>query len=286
MLLCRFPLGIIPFLAFFISCQNGDVLEVESRYSELRIAIIGDSISTFEGYTPSNKVGYNGIAYKYYYPAGDVISVENTWWYKVACSLGVGLENIANCSWSGSFVTGNSSSTTNAFAGCSSKRVIDLSYNGLDPDIVICFISCNDWANNVPLGSWSVTDSFPQDGKISTMREAYALMINKVHIFYPEAFVVCLTNLVDSKRDRTPGYPSNNSKGITVEEWNNSIKEISSALGCYTIDLQEAGINYGNISLFSVDNGLHPNDEGMTLIANKVSLVLDKLLRDILIDNL
>lgn len=271
----------------FLSCQKegtavvSDTLEThaiaDEQKSHLRIAILGDSISTFDGFSPSGTTGYDGERYKSYYPRGDVRKVNNTWWYKVAVSLGIDPDNLSNCSWSGSCVTGDSSSTVNAFAGCSSRRITDLSYRGI-PDLIICYISCNDWAGNVPLGNWSTEDRFPEDGKISTLREAYALMIHKIQVSFPESIIICLTNLDDTKRDKTPGWPSNNSKGVSVEEWNRNIKEVSNALGCYTIDLQDAGIDYYNVSSLTVDNGLHPNDKGMTLIANKASKEIQTIL--------
>ena len=74
---------------------------------------------------------------------------------------------------------------------------------------------------------------------------------------------------------------SNNSNGVTIEEWNQSIKEISEAFGCLTIDLQDCGINYDNISMFAVDDGLHPNSTGMTLIARKVASDLTPILEEL-----
>ena len=283
-------------LLFFLSCQKEeiewkllDTLDVsqeiaDSLQSQIRIAIIGDSISTFGDFSPSSTKGYDGARYKSYYPRGDVRKVNNTWWYKVAESLGVDLNHVSNCSWSGSRVTGNSSSKMDASAGCSSRRIADLSYKG-NPDFIICFISCNDWANNIPLGNWATTDSIPKDGVISTMREAYALMIYKAKESYPESTIICLTNLDDTKRDKTPGWPSNNTKGISVEEWNKNIKEISSSFGCYTIDLQDAGIDYHNVPLLTVDNGLHPNDAGMSLIADKVSKEIKTILSNTEVGN-
>ena len=243
----------------------------------LKIAIIGDSISSFKGSSPSDLKGYNGVRYKYYYPKGDVYSVESMWWYKVARALSVSIDNVCNCSWSGSRVSGNSASMTSASVGCSTRRIKDLSAKGFEPDIVFCFISCNDWANNVPLGLWTLSDDLPADGVISTSREAYALMIAKIRKYYPSCLIFCLTNLDDIKRDYTPGQPSNNRRGVSVDNWNKSIAELSKSLGCYTIDLQDCGIDYDSLSRFTVD-GLHPNDAGMTLIANKVNEELAKVL--------
>lgn len=245
------------------------------------MAIVGDSISTYAGELVSNIDGYQGAKYIAYYPKGDVKKVEDTWWYKLALILGVKYNNICNCSWSGSRVTGDSNSTNNASAGCSTKRISDLSYKGFIPDIVICFISCNDWAADIPIGDWDISAPIPEEGITSTFREAYALMLFKIQQHYPSSKVVCLTILDDKKRDRTLGWPSNNSNGVTIEEWNQSIKEISEAFGCLTIDLQDCGINYDNISMYAVDDGLHPNSTGMTLIARKVASDLTPILEEL-----
>lgn len=252
----------------------------DSISGTLKIAIIGDSISSFKGSSPSDLMGYNGVRYKYFYPQGDVNSVESMWWYKVARALSVSIDNICNCSWSGSRVTGSSTSTTSASVGCSTRRIKDLSAKGFKPDIVFCFISCNDWANNVPLGLWTISDDFPTEGVISTSREAYALMISKIRKYYPSCLIFCLTNLDDIKRDYTPGWPCENRRGVSVDDWNNSLGELFKSLGCFAIDLQDCGIDYDSISSFTVD-GLHPNDAGMTLIANKVIAEVAKVSEEI-----
>ena len=283
MIFGKSPLVCFAILILLISCQKleafvwkddpqEEIVLPDSVETSLRIAIIGDSISSFAKSAPSDLDGYAGANYKAFYPRGNVKRIENMWWYKVAQAFNIPNDNICNCSWSGSRVSGNSTSTTSASVGCSTKRIMDLASKGFDPDIVFCFISCNDWAGNVPLGLWTYTDGIPPaEGTISTLREAYALMLSKIKVYFPECIIVCLTNLDDPKRDYTPGWPSNNKRGVTVDDWNKSIFEISSAFGCYTINLQDCGINYDNASDYTVDSGLHPNDAGMTLIANKVT---------------
>lgn len=244
-----------------------------NKFQGKTIAILGDSISTYTGWLPSDVAGYNGAKYEVYYPHGDVKSASDTWWYKVAVGLGMNpTTQISNCAWSGSKVTGDSTSTTSAAAGCSNRRITDLSLrlNGKAPDIIICYISCNDWGNGVAVGDWSVDSDVPSEGTISTFREAYALMLYKIHKAYPYARVFCCTNLDDTSRDRATGFPSNNSNAVSVKTWNDSIIEIAEAFGCDVINLHDCGINYANISNFVVDAGLHPNAVGHTLMARKI----------------
>lgn len=119
---------ILVYMNLFMSCQKAVVFVLDSNQPEeeivlpdttadssLKIAIIGDSISSYKGSSPSDIDGYKGAQYAAYYPHGDVNQLEKMWWYKVAQSLGITINDICNCSWSGSRVTGNSASTNNAF---------------------------------------------------------------------------------------------------------------------------------------------------------------------------
>ena len=108
-----------------LNLQNGDTLSaehmghiedgisflsallVEHKLNNKKFSFIGDSISTYAGYVSEG--------YSYYYPKGDVTSVNDTWWKKLADETGMKL--LKNCAWSGSTCKGDSSSTTSASAG-------------------------------------------------------------------------------------------------------------------------------------------------------------------------
>lgn len=152
-----------------IVTKNFDSRVVElfmNKFKGKTLGIIGDSISTFKGWLPSDISLYDGAAYAVYYPNGSLNDVKQTWWYQVAVALGMNpTTDVSNCSWSGSRVTGNSSSTTNASAGCSTRRISDLTLRlgGKAPDIIICYISCNDWAQNVQVGTWKTSEPIPTE---------------------------------------------------------------------------------------------------------------------------
>ena len=247
-------------------------LLLNQKFKNKKFAIIGDSISTYAGWLPSDVQYYEGNAYATYYPRGDVDNVNKTWWYKMCTYMGIDpFKQLNNCSWSGSKVTGSSTSTSSAYAACSNKRISDLCIRGFEPDIIICWISCNDWATNVDLGNWQVTDAIPAEGTISQARAAYALMLNKIHTMYPKARIFCCTILDDTNRDHDTGWPSNNGNGVSTYQWNQNIIEIANAFGCDIIDLHNCGINYSNIGqYYAVDSGLHPNAAGQTLVAKKI----------------
>lgn len=261
-----------------IETKNFNSAQVENtiaKFSEKSIGIIGDSISTFAGWLPSDITGYDGDTYATYYPHSPLTSVDQTWWYKVAMNLGISPLKISNCSWSGSRVTGDATSTTRAYAGCSDRRISDLTARGFTPDIIICFISCNDWANNVQVGTWEISNTIPTGSTLSTLREAYATMLYKINQVYPLSRLFCCTNLDDVQRDQVSGWPSNNQNGVSTQEWNENIIELAHAFGADVIDVHSCGINFSNIhNYYAVDTGLHPNDAGHTLIANRVISVL------------
>lgn len=242
------------------------------KFAGKKIAIIGDSISTYSGWLPSDISGYSGTSYATYYPHGDVDDVSKTWWYKAMRYLGLNPStDLNNCSWSGSRVSGDSTSTTSASAGCSTRRINDLALRITTPDIVLVFIGCNDWGNEVAVGSWAVTDAVPSEGTKSTFRPAFALMLNKIHVTYPNARVFVCTILDDYKRDEIAGYPPENGNGVVTTQWNDNIKEIAEAFGCDIINMHNCGLTYSNLQSFCVDEGLHPNAAGMDMMARKVA---------------
>ena len=269
-------MAVVAFRDGHIITKNFDSRNINPNILKFRgkkIGLIADSITTYSGYLPSDISGYDGETYATWYPNGDVNAVEKTWWWKMAQKLGLNPQtDISNCAWSGSRVSGNSDSNTDAYAGCSNRRINDLTLRGFTPDIIICFISCNDWGNtpNVPIGTWSVNDPVPAGGTITTMREAYALMLYKIHSTYPNARVFCCTNMDDKARDSQAGYPPTNASGVSVFDWNKNIMEIAEAFGCDIINMHDCGINYANLSHFVHDAGLHPNAAGMEIMAQKV----------------
>lgn len=256
---------------------------LKDKFSGKKIAIVGDSISTYQGWLPSDVPGFSGTSYATYYPNGDVNAVSKTWWYLVAQNLGIKTTDIANTSWSGGTVCGDSTSTTNGKPACSTKRINDISIRGFDPDIIIVYIGCNDWYQcglsgySTTLGTWAITDAVPAEGNKTAFRDAYALMLSKLQNKYPNARIFCCTILDDWRRDGVSddasdnAWPSNNSAGYTTKQWNDNIKEIAEAFACDVIDMHNCGINYYNIPSFAVDAGLHPNAAGHALMARKVT---------------
>lgn len=238
-----------------------------SKYDKLygkKVSFLGDSITTYTGYIP------NG--YAAYYPKGDVDDVSKTWWHKLISNTGMTL--VSNASWSGSTCHGNSETSTSAYAGCSSARVNDLKNDDETPDIIIILIGINDFApSDTPVGNWEPSDSIPEDSSnIGTFSEAYALMVSKIMKTYPKARIFCCTIMQSGgstkDEDQNGVYPTKNSSGTTLIEYNNIIKNVANGLGCDIIDMNACGIHFWNFDSTTIDS-LHPNTVGTSLMAKK-----------------
>ena len=224
-----------------------------------KVAIIGDSISSYAETSPSG--------YLYHYPtAGDLTTVNQIWWKMLSNNKRL---TPVNCSWSATNVTGAPKATT-AQAGCSDKRVEDAGREG-NPDYVLILMGTNDMRQNVSLGTWQAGDPIPDDSAygtsdtISTFKEAYVLMLNKLKTAYPDAKIYCCSLLEETSSDYAPGSPWNNENGDTVADFNNAIEYVAEAMGCRFLDMHNCGITYENASEYLHD-GLHPNKAGQKLM--------------------
>lgn len=248
------------------SYNKAGTFTIEKKVTGNPIAIIGDSISSFTGTSPN----VYDIMYPQYYPRLSVTDVNQMWWKIVADTIGL---TPANCSWSASRVTGKPKGT-DAYAACSDKRIRDVGRNGV-PEKIFCFIGCNDWGNEIPLGTWTSGDPIPDDSQmgpddqITTFKEAYVLMLNKLKTAYPTSTVYACTLLEDaSSRDETPGAPGDNADGVTIPQYNQAIKDVAQAMSVEVIDLHEC-MTYAEVTANTAE-GLHPTAAGQAIIARYV----------------
>jgi len=168
-------------------------------YAGKKVSILGDSISTFEGYT------YAGNRCRY--PQNNLlIDVNDTYWMRVINSLGLVLG--INESWAGSRVTwdGTTESTDIGVNKClsSAARIGHLNDNGI-PDMIFVHAGTNDLINSVSLGAFettnpaSFTDSAIATLDVTTFASAYRVMLIRLLKWYcASKVVVLLPNYVNS----------------------------------------------------------------------------------------
>lgn len=223
-----------------------------SPYFGKYFSILGDSISSFNGFIPAGNA--------YWYPHGDVTKVTDLWWSKLLDFFHGKL--LVDESWSGSKISGSDAS-----AGCGT-RCQNLGTESQDPDVIIVYMGTNDYDYNTPLGDYDGHDAIPSD--TSTFSNAYAIALDKILTKYKHSEVWCCT-LQPMERHGSTGFPEKNSLGLTPEDYNDVIRTIAHAMNCKVLEHSQCGITYYNMDQYFEDWGTskeHPNKAGHTLIAN------------------
>ena len=208
-----------------------------------KVSILGDSISTFTGTMPAD--------YNIYYPeSGDIPNAGQTWWGQLLANTGMVL--CRNASSANTDVTGNSLALDGSAPGCSIRRIVDLKgTDGSNPDVIIIYMGINDFARSF------TSPGVQTEGEVMVFTDAYELMLQKIKALYPTASIYCCTLLERCDLNGNTGAPAVNLNGDTVADFNTQIKAIAKAYGASVIDFYNCGINYTNLSLFTVD-GIHP----------------------------
>lgn len=231
----------------FVAWQKGN------KFYGKNISVMGDSISTLEGYNPD---GYS-VFYK-----GDICektgvkTINDTWWGKVIGYLGGNL--LVNNSWSGSRVSGN---FTQIKPGCSNERTANLHKGDVQPDVVIVYFGFNDWAGGVEIDCEGSDDMLLQP-LCEMFSHAYSYMIQSIERNYPNAEIYCCTLNTTFISNRFFLFPYENS-GIHIEKYNEVIRKIASH-GRHLVDLYKCETPYDTI------DGSHPNADGMKILAKLI----------------
>lgn len=232
-----------------------------------KLSILGDSISTFDGWITEG--------YACYFPmGGEVSDVEQTWWKMVLKDTK--MELCVNGSSSGSTCIGDSFSVDDFQYGCSECRVGNLmGESGSFPDVIIVYMGTNDLLGSVPLGDNDGT-RVVEEGMIGNFSDAYCLILDKLIAYYPNAEIFCcnLPPIGDWGPESGPTFVTFvNGLELTSEDYGRQIEIIAAAKGCKIIDLKNCGITMENMETYVTD-GVHMNPEGMELIRNAVEAAL------------
>ena len=246
-----------------------------SIFNEKKLAIYGDSISTFAGYIPAGNATY------YTGTNADVATVDDTWWKKVVDALGFDL--LVNNSWSGRAVSSIRDSQTGHTTDAGYKQAnIDVLGSEGTPEVIIIKLGINDFNQGALLGDYDGSTTLPSDPTKFT--DAYAMMLDRIMTTYPLAKVYCCT-LMQCERTGSAGFPETNSNGDSLIDWNEAIRKLAEAFGCEVLNHASCGITYYNLSEYTGDydsgtgKGLHPNADGMSLIANQTIHEMDNTIR-------
>lgn len=227
----------------------------------LGISILGDSISTYDGWIPE---GFN-----VFYPlSGDLTDVSQTWWMALVDETG--MELCANNSSSGSTCVGDSLSIDDPSFGCSDGRISFLAGSqGRLPDIIIIYLGTNDLLTGIPIGDNDGT-KLVEEGDIENFSDAYSLILDKMESCYPTAQIYCcsLPPIGDWGTDQ-PFIMFENHLGLTAVDYSDRIRMIAENRGAFIIDLDNCGIEIDNLQEMTTD-GVHLTPVGMELVKTAV----------------
>ena len=227
-------------------------------YTNKYFSVLGDSISTLEGYSEPKEAAFYELSYKL---ASGVLTPLDTWWGRVIERLGGKL--LRNNSISGSTVCWHPSYEIPSY-GCSEERTSSLGEEGLHPDVIMVFLGINDWGAGLPVRSYNPLQSEAP----ATFLCAYQKMLQKLKRNYPNAEIWCLT-LPVSRCEGMEAFPYYYG-GRHIAEYCDAIQEAAKEYGCRVIDLYTGKEPHDTI------DGFHPNAKGMAILADGVLSALDK----------
>ena len=222
-----------PIIKHFLELQDlSNIVSQEKNEEKIlqgkTYSILGDSISTYEGYVPYQNEGNEN---KVYYPKGDVDSVEKTWWKMLENKTGLTL--IKNQSLGSSDVSTSNDANRASFV----TRCTDL---GDSPDYIFIYGGTNDIYHNREIG---INHFFSTIEELDTTKfaDAYDKMLRLIKENYTESKIICIipTNASSDMRDII----------CNCAKFNNIF---------LTIDLKNIRLeDFGEITLY------HPNYTGM-----------------------
>lgn len=255
-----------------LECQSAN--NIYSQFKGKIISLIGDSASTYEGYTPVAD-GWN-LKHRNRYPnaAPDWVgTVNDTWWMRTINLLGAKLG--VNSSWAGSCVVNTSASNSGDVGpdACisSTTRIQGLGFNG-KPDIIWVLAGGNDMGRGTTLGTFDGTKAHTVDlnnNVISNFAEAYKQLIMRLQYYYPEAKIIAFL------QHPCKTYVS----WQNIEKYGNVIKQICSYFGIEVVDFRKCGFNHNNIAKYDLNDGIHPNAAGFRLMSDYLYSKMPSLLK-------
>lgn len=278
----------------YLAVNNNDEYEamvatLKEKYKGKYLSVIGDSISSYNGFCNDTKANSTLAKNAPYYPNYSVNMYDSSlmYWGRVIEELG--MKPCVMNTWSGSLAVGKGEDPNMLERAAQLHRdggTPDNPADDIKPDVIIVYIGINDLNGSAPLDSKFTTALknspktamekwFPnvlnaQKASGSTKRnvaysnfdEVYALSINKMRELYPDAEIYCLT------------YQENNHTNTTKEKLNrfsSSITAIAEYFGATVVDQSKDVITQANVHAYAdAMNSLHPNAGGHAIMAENI----------------
>lgn len=210
-------------------------------------SILGDSISTYQGYNPPN--------FSVYYDPARCIqhgiqSVQDTWWARVIQHYHGNLSG--NNSYSGSKVSGRSFPAANQMARLTYLKAHDV------PDFLLVYLGCNDFGYGVPLNP----SKFHFRKNAEYFDDAYDILLKNLKKLLPGTAIICATLLKTyMANDAAWSFPENFNGHTAFTEYNDAIRRACHKNAVCLADLSSLNLKYETL------DGTHPTAQGHQEIA-------------------
>lgn len=222
---------------------------------QIYVSILGDSISTYQGY---GLPGYAVYYQDYYRQVNELTSVYDTWWAKVNQALHAYI--CVDNAYSGSKVTGT------AFpCACSPERTGALHTTDARPDIILIYMGFNDWGCGEP-----VWDEWWRKQNVS-FYECYRKMLRQVKANYPQAKIICGTLMKGYVRGSENSPFPERVAGTAFGDYNEAIRKAARKEQGLLADLAALDCRYETL------DGTHPTAKGHVTLADGWVRCLDEL---------
>lgn len=223
------------------------------------VSILGDSISTYEGFQPQ---GYAVYYQNYYRQINGLTSVYDTWWAKVNQYLHayVCVDN----AYSGSKVTG-----TEFPCACSKERTESLHTASARPDIILVYIGFNDWGSGEPV--WR---KWTRQGPWVSFYECYRRMLQQLKGNYPQAKIICATLMKGYVRGESYSSFPERFAGVPFTAYNDAIRKAAKTEQVLLADLAALACPYETL------DGTHPTANGHKTLAEAWIKYLEQFQRN------
>ena len=213
------------------------------------VSVLGDSISTYEGYNPP---GYAVYCDEKMQKLNQLNTVYDTWWAKVNQALHAFL--CVNNSYSGSKVTG-----TGFPSGACVERLRCLKTAEHSPDLILIFLGFNDFGTGIT--ARAKKHLFFSDRDAQCFETAYGSMIKTIRSYYPHTQIICGTLLRTRIKDRDDWVFPECFAGTALEEYNDAIRDAVKKQDCLLADIALSDVRYETL------DGSHPTALGHQEIA-------------------
>lgn len=215
------------------------VAEVTVPAAKLRVGVLGDSISSFEGQIPEG--------HKAYYPKSDCdVDVWQKAYWGLLITKYWDAELDMNVSWSGGCVAPNSVKAEGSDFISRAKKFVN-------PDVVLIHGGTNDCieANGIALGEYDYDSPFGGLNTYTRFRESYIAVIKYIQANWPEAKIIIILG------DHVTG------------EYATSVVEIAKHYELPLVDFRIDGPEDPDTKMTKY-SGSHPNAAGMEYMAEKI----------------